>query len=237
MTPLHVRAAELLEEWAAVLWDSNVDRSGPHKGTISDSELLAEHVELIDVAKRLRSTSAAIPEHWCKSTESLWHSSFDDAEAGRKALMLIKLLLNEPATVSSSSVTEPAHTDHPLRHFDRTCQACITEGETPRTDAFHEEMVEARECSYKKAIAHARQLERKLASAKRDADHFFNLSGKYLERANSAEEKVAALSPTEDMVKLEEGWCYWTHEGWITRARDDGSNAELLGPGGWTPAL
>lgn len=26
------------------------------------------------------------------------------------------------------------HTDHPLRHFDRTCPAC-TEGDTPRTDA------------------------------------------------------------------------------------------------------
>jgi hypothetical protein len=40
-----------------------------------------------------------------------------------------------------SESEQPAHTDHSLRHFDRTCEACISEGRsekqqlTPRTDA------------------------------------------------------------------------------------------------------
>lgn len=55
------RAAEILEEWAKVLWDSNVDRSGPHKGTISDSEILAEHAELLAVAAQLKNNTKALP--------------------------------------------------------------------------------------------------------------------------------------------------------------------------------
>ena len=29
----------------------------------------------------------------------------------------------------STALASPAHTDHPLRHFDRTCPACLAEGE------------------------------------------------------------------------------------------------------------
>jgi hypothetical protein len=27
---------------------------------------------------------------------------------------------------------QPAHTDHPLRHFDRTCPACVAEGQSEK---------------------------------------------------------------------------------------------------------
>lgn len=38
-------------------------------------------------------------------------------------------------------------------------------------------------------------------------------------------------------IVLEEGYRYWTHEGYITRYNDETEQTELLGPGGWTPAL
>ena len=33
---------------------------------------------------------------------------------------------------SPSSSSQPAHTDHPLRHWDRTCPACIAEGQSEK---------------------------------------------------------------------------------------------------------
>lgn len=38
-------------------------------------------------------------------------------------------------------------------------------------------------------------------------------------------------------VELEEGYRYWTHEGYISRFNESTEQVELLGPGGWTPAL
>lgn len=37
----------------------------------------------------------------------------------------------------------PAHTDHPLRHWDRTCPACIAESQEAPTEAVHYERVPA----------------------------------------------------------------------------------------------
>ena len=45
------------------------------------------------------------------------------------------------------------------------------------------------------------ELQRELAVAKVDADHFFQLSGQYLERANKAEEEAEALRKQVRMWK------------------------------------
>jgi hypothetical protein len=37
-----------------------------------------------------------------------------------------------------------AHTDHPLRHFDRTCPACIAEGEQKAAPSYDEATIGAR---------------------------------------------------------------------------------------------
>jgi hypothetical protein len=38
-------------------------------------------------------------------------------------------------------------------------------------------------------------------------------------------------------IELEEGWNYWTHEGYVLRHSKETEKTELLGPGGWTEAM
>lgn len=44
-------------------------------------------------------------------------------------------------------------------------------------------------------------------------------------------------SATAEAIVLEEDYTYWTQEGWIKRQKQPNGPTELLGPGGWTPAL
>ena len=53
--------------------------------------------------------AGSIPSHWRASAESLADASIYDAEAGRKALMLVKLLLNEPPSANARGVGLSAH--------------------------------------------------------------------------------------------------------------------------------
>lgn len=50
-------------------------------------------------------------------------------------------------------------------------------------------------------------------------------------------EERAPQSESERRIELEEGFRYWTHEGHIARFNQATETTELLGPGGWTPAL
>lgn len=170
------------------------------------------------------------------------------------------------------------HTDHPLRHFDRTCPAC-TEGDTPRTDAearaeaviaaaervshlpselcdfireqaalltehrdngrrlmesadgwkaeaerlrgieralerANEEIasrsasvpetgsIEDVRAKLLKSIEREQELEARLASKTRDADHFFQLSGRYLEELNALQSAKPLLSHDREAIEL-----------------------------------
>ncbi len=80
----------------------------------------------------------------------------------------------------------PAHTDHPLRHFDRTCEACVSEvAPTPRTDAPHcqaafinaiaEEGTKQEAIAWLQQIWNERcQLERELAAARSKVDAIYD---------------------------------------------------------------
>lgn len=50
-------------------------------------------------------------------------------------------------------------------------------------------------------------------------------------------ERLSTQSESERRIELEEGFRYWTHEGHIARFNQATETTELLGPGGWTPAL
>jgi len=75
-------------------------------------------------------------------------------------------------------------------------------GETPRTEralCYPWELDKG--CEVVRA-GFARQLERELASKTRDADHFFQLSGRYLEELNAARSASGALTDGEAMAKV-----------------------------------
>ena len=123
-----------------------------------------------------------------------------------------KCPVDEARCVGGRNTPRPstAHTDHPLRHFDRTCPACVAESEdTPRMMAAWAEYTKSlgqpskilmdagchierdlRVEEHRHFTAHERaeKAERELASAKRDADHFFQLSGKYLEQLSATQD-------------------------------------------------
>lgn len=95
------------------------------------------------------------------------------------------------------------------------CKEKDSEAPTPRTDALVEKLsrggdIRAILGALDERAALSRQLERELA---------------------------AAQSATQRSVELEEGYDYRTHEGWISRVQHGTNITELLGPGGWTPAL
>ena len=51
------------------------------------------------------------------------------AATGAAATHIVELIRSYlPAITSTESAAGLVHNDHPLRHFDRTCPACIQEG-------------------------------------------------------------------------------------------------------------
>ena len=79
--------------------------------------------------------------------------------------------------------------------------------DTPRTDAIVKGGVytsEEMNQNFYQVLIHARQLERELASAKRDADHFYQLSGKYLERLNEQEAALRSATAKLEMPRMDE---------------------------------
>jgi hypothetical protein len=58
------------------------------------------------------------------------------------------------------------------------------------------------------------------------------------DRKNLVAKAASLLTSAASRVDLEEGYIYWTHEGHVARRKSDDSGiTELLGPGGWSPAL
>jgi hypothetical protein len=72
-------------------------------------------------------------------------------------------------------------------------------GDTPRTDAASFELYDEDGLSVEVVLAdECAKIERELASAKRDADHFFQLSGRYLEELNAVQ---SATQPSSDVTR------------------------------------
>jgi hypothetical protein len=99
--------------------------------------------------------------------------------------------------MSYSSASEPkpryigpeAHTDHPLRHFDRTCPACNADAarnvlynavavvsDTPRTDAVCDS---DRPYNEERLVDLSRELERELAVHRQDCPTFRDFYARY----------------------------------------------------------
>jgi hypothetical protein len=49
-----LRAARLLEQWAAEIWDSNCNRFGPDIGKMTDAGAIKDHAANSNAAKELR---------------------------------------------------------------------------------------------------------------------------------------------------------------------------------------
>jgi hypothetical protein len=56
------------------------------------------------------------------------------------------------------------------------------------------------------------------------------------ELAKAAWDAARSLRSETQRIELEDGYNYWSHEGYYMRVKDGTKETEVLGPGGWSKA-
>src|SRR3990167_1764262 len=99
--------------------------SRERKGQAMSDELTREQIEQIDALYRL-----ATRANQSRAPVMALEQTYDESDL-RDTLRSYWPQLRDMALryLPAPAAPQPTHTDHPLRHWDRTCPACIREGE------------------------------------------------------------------------------------------------------------
>jgi hypothetical protein len=93
-------------------------------------EAMKQAVEAFEHIKKYVTDDGAMPENW----DAYHEKEYFALEALRQAIAEAE---RESTLQEISDIGQEAHTDHPVRHWDRTCPACVAEAEKQKPVAYY----------------------------------------------------------------------------------------------------